>query len=95
LLIKFATTSEPEMADLQAAWSAGDRARASTLAHSLRGGAASVGARELAGSVAALEAAWSERRPAAEQEALLRTVAAVHAELAAAIWALPVVPAVR
>ncbi len=89
LLVKFATLSTRELNELQAALEAGDRGRAARLAHSMRGGAGSVGAVELASAVSSLEATWSAALPTTDQQAALGRVGEVHASLLAAIRLLP------
>jgi PAS domain S-box-containing protein len=89
LLDVFVGTSTGEVAELQSAMRTGDRERAAHLAHSLRGAAGSVGAVELSGTVAALEAAWAGALPADEQQAMLGLLVEMHSRLVAGIRALP------
>jgi HPt (histidine-containing phosphotransfer) domain-containing protein len=68
---------------------AGNIEESAHLAHSLRGGAGSVGAVEFANAVAALEAAWAGGLPADEQHAMLNLLVEVHSNLVTAVRALP------
>ena len=89
LLVKFAELSAVEFAKLESSLAAGHVDGALQLTHSLRGGAASVGAVDLATAVAALESAWSGNLAKQEQQATLDVMREVHADLVAAIRALP------
>jgi two-component system sensor histidine kinase/response regulator len=89
LLSKFVERSIVDVDTLQTCMRAGNIEESAHLAHSLRGGAGSVGAVEFANAVAALEAAWAGGLPAEEQHAMLNLLIEVHSNLVTAVRALP------